>query len=305
MEVFEPITSSVNALKTRLHSEQGFQERPCLIRESDGTEIGDNEVVGDLAECARLICITSASISTLESRVAKLDSPGCKYQKYLRWLEGTPAGDPRILQTAWAASILPMPFALNSSKDAGGDDADDDAGHDDDDAPTGKVGLDEVSAAVLHAIDASWGARRRQSQACESDAVEVLDRTGAGHNLQRQVPVTTSTAEKLSRLSWEALKQALMPHYDADAHAKLLKSVLGGSNDGACTLSDDLDSGDCKRSDVLRTLLAECDQIMCRDTKEFVKKNVGTLELCGHGRQQGAYQSLLKVASCTRTRLWA
>jgi len=100
-QVLQPTTSDITALKTRLHMEQNFQERPCFIREDDGVEVEDCELIGDLPEGACLICITSHCVRNLEAKMAKLQSPGDEYQKYLRWLKSVSADDPRIAQTVW------------------------------------------------------------------------------------------------------------------------------------------------------------------------------------------------------------
>jgi len=262
IQVLEPTASDVGALKTRLHIEQSFQDRPCFIREDEGVEVEDCELVGDLPEGARLICITSHRVSIMEAKMAKLQSPGDQYQKYLRWLGAVAADDPRILQTVWAVSILHQSarpnFNFNFASDAG-----------DENCAVAEEGLDQVSIAVLFAVYAIW-----QKYAKDGAIHECADM-----ELQRNVPVTSSLVKNFEKMSWSCLQHVLSPHYGVGAHANLLKSIVGQGGASA----------------VLRTLLAEVEQILCRGLAGLVKCNIDKLKLSGHSRQTGAYGSLLNL----------
>jgi len=264
IQVLEPTTSDIGALKTRLHMEQSLQDRPCFIREDEGVEVDDCELVGDLPEGACLICITSHYVSILEAKMAKLQSPGDEYQKYLgyyeshndlqgtvRWLNNVSADDPRISQTVWAVSILQKSASNDSSKafDAG-----------DENCAVAEEGLDQVSIAVLFAFFSIW-----DKSCAKGGAIHEC----ADMELQRNVPVTSSLVKNFEKMSWPCLQHVLSPHYEAGAHANLLKSIV--SQGGI--------------SDVLRDLLAAVEQILSR----------GLAELSGHPHI-GAYRNLVYLA---------
>eukprot|EP00927_Polykrikos_kofoidii_P020628 TRINITY_DN19827_c0_g1_i2.p1 TRINITY_DN19827_c0_g1~~TRINITY_DN19827_c0_g1_i2.p1 ORF type:complete len:326 (+),score=48.95 TRINITY_DN19827_c0_g1_i2:54-980(+) len=238
-------------------------------------ELPDSLLVDELSAEVELQLLIDDGILVLEDRLAKLQSPHCRYQKYLRWLEGVEAGDKRVLRTVWSLVALEPPELNPKETDAADSGIQQLQEH---------VYVDEVSAAVVMSWECIWWSHRNGWRARSPAAAT----TGATGDLRRGVKVDESLASQMLHWVWEDFECALTPFIRPENYKRLLGWLICDVAPGGT-------------SPRLRVALAEVDQIMCRGCRSFVEESPGP-----NDRQNQSFIHLGEIAHCTkRVRCWA
>jgi len=259
-KICECSNASIRDLKRRIQDRMVVEGVICLLEEGGNKELPNSMTLSELTNDTTLVCAIRG-IETLESEFSNLPSPGCKLQKYLRWLQGIPAGDERVLQSLWFVSVLSYPGPAESVE------ATDPA--EEEQEKQESLPRDEVDAAVILGLADLWRARSRtQCESGKSDAgdLEVL-------SLSRKVKITGEVRNRLEMFTWNEIRRTLEPHYRATAHADLLEWIL---EEGSCRL---------------RVIMAELDNIFVRGADGFVRGR-------NNSRQIDAFKNLLAIANC-------
>lgn len=268
-QICESSSASIRDLKRRIQVRMSLEGAVFLMEECGDQELPNSMILSELANDTTLVCLFRGT-EMLESQLSNLPSPGCQYQKYLRWLQGVPAGDERVVQSLWFLSVLSNPTQSAEKEE---DPAMCGNGQ-------GKVCMDEVNAAVILGLCALWTRDFVRSPR----GLEVP-------TLSREVQITPKLVKQLDNSQWQEIRRALEPQYRPTAHTQLLEWIL---EDG---------------SPRLRVAMAEVQQILIRSAERFVGNHAAGhhRDHCGsNSRQEESYRHLLAIANCSqKVRCWA
>lgn len=261
-------TASIRDVKTRIEERKALEGMICLTEEGSDAELQNSMTLAELPNDTTLTYIIRG-IETVESKLSNLPSPGCAMQKYLRWLEGVPAEDQRVLQSLWLISILSTPAEVAEMPP----DPEEEQQLGSMEDHLGPLPRDEVDAAVILGHAQLW-------RPCPSK--EPISGDLDGLSLNRMVKVTRQFCERLEKLTWDEIQRALEQHYRLTSHCHLLEWILE------------------EGSPRLRVAMAEVEQILVRGAVRFVQganADAGS-KYRSDDRQSGSFKSLLAIANC-------
>eukprot|EP00931_Biecheleriopsis_adriatica_P035903 TRINITY_DN20696_c0_g1_i1.p1 TRINITY_DN20696_c0_g1~~TRINITY_DN20696_c0_g1_i1.p1 ORF type:complete len:283 (-),score=45.06 TRINITY_DN20696_c0_g1_i1:278-1126(-) len=198
-DICESSKASIRDLKRRIQDMKSVEGAVCLVQEGSDKDLPNGMKLGEFTDDTTLLC-TIRGAESLESQLCGFPSPGDPMQKYLRWLQGVPAGDERVLQSLWFVSLL----------------ADVEV-HVDPVAAAGEGHVDQVTAAAFLGLDAIW--QRTAGEMRTADDVEALA-------LSRGAKITPALGEQLKSSGCLGIRRALEPHYKLADHIHVLEWIL-------------------------------------------------------------------------------
>eukprot|EP00931_Biecheleriopsis_adriatica_P035904 TRINITY_DN20696_c0_g1_i2.p1 TRINITY_DN20696_c0_g1~~TRINITY_DN20696_c0_g1_i2.p1 ORF type:complete len:286 (-),score=34.12 TRINITY_DN20696_c0_g1_i2:278-1135(-) len=200
--VCESSKATIRDLKRRIQDIKSVEGAVCLVHEGSDKDLPNNMKLDEFTDETTLLCVIRGA-EVFESQLCSFRSPGDPMQKYLRWLQGIPAGDERVLQSLWFVSLLAN-VEMHCDQES---------------APDVEVQVDQVTAAAFLGLDANAIWQTKAGEMGRVDDVEVLA-------LSRRAKITPALGEQLTSLGCLGIRRALEPHYKLADHIHVLEWIL-------------------------------------------------------------------------------